>query len=106
MKLLYTVMIAIVLLFGGMQSLWAQDKIVTIEGTRIRGDQEAPLVLYLVPWKQPEARSLERPDEQIMLERPLEPLQRAEFRRLMSYHRHFQALNSKETDLENAEIDN
>ena len=27
----------------------AQDGVVTIEGTRIRGDQEVPTVLYLVP---------------------------------------------------------
>ena len=31
----------------------AQDGVVTIEGTRIRGDQEVPTVLYLVPWQAP-----------------------------------------------------
>lgn len=73
----------------------AQDEVITLEGARIRGNQEAPLVLYLVPWKPPEAKSLDRPDEDLMLARPVKPLERAEFQRLMGYHRHFQALNGQ-----------
>ncbi len=72
----------------------AQDRIVTLEGTRIRGDQEVPLVLYLVPWKAPEARSLNRADEPLMLTRPIRPIARSEFRRLMDYHNTFKALNA------------
>jgi hypothetical protein len=75
----------------------AQSKVITLEGARIRGGQEAPLVLYLVPWQPPEARSLDRPDEELMLARPVRPLERAEFHRLIGYHEHFQALNPPET---------
>jgi hypothetical protein len=74
-------------------SVMSQDEVITLDGARIRGNQEAPLVLYLVPWKPPEARSLARPDEELMLERPMRPLERSEFRRLLGYHRHFQAGN-------------
>ena len=74
----------------------AQEGVVILEGARIRGSQEAPLVLYLVPWKPPEAKSLDRPDEELMLARPVKPLERAEFRRLISYHQHFQAVNRPE----------
>lgn len=77
----------------------AQEGVVTIEGTRIRGDQEVPTVLYLVPWKAPSSRSLASPDEQLMLERPLQALDRTEFRRLVSYHQHFRTLNPLEPDI-------
>lgn len=73
----------------------AQDGVVTIEGTRIRGDQEVPTVLYLVPWQPPAVQSLAKPDEQLMLARPIEPLERTEFRRLVSYHQHFRALTGQ-----------
>ncbi len=76
----------------------AQEGVVTIEGTRIRGDQEVPTVLYLVPWKAPSVRSLTSSDEQLMLERPLPALDRTEFRRLVSYHQHFRALHPLEPD--------
>lgn len=75
-------------------SAGAQDRIVTLEGTRIRGDQEVPLVLYLVPWKAPEARSLNRADEPLMLTRPIGPIARSEFRRLLDFHNTFKALNA------------
>lgn len=74
----------------------AQEGVITLEGARIRGGHEAPLVLYLMPWDRPEVRSLDRPDEELMLARPIKPLQRSEFQRLISYHRHFQALNASE----------
>ncbi len=74
----------------------AQEEVITLEGARIRGGQEAPLVLYLVPWKPPEAKSLDRPGEERMLMQPIKPLQRSEFQRLMSYHQHFQVqVNTK-----------
>lgn len=80
----------------------AQEGFITLEGARIRGSQESPLVLYLVPWKPPEARSLDRPDEQLMLERPIKPLQRSEFQRLVRYHQHFQALKASDAEPGNA----
>jgi len=84
------------LIAGAPAASVAQQGVVTLEGARIRGSQEAPLVLYLVPWKPPEAKSLDRPDEELMLARPVKPLERAEFRRLIGYHEHFQAVNRPE----------
>ena len=83
----------------------AQEGVITLEGARIRGSQEAPLVLYLVPWKPPEAKSLDRPDEGLMLTRPVEPLARAEFQRLIGYHQHFQVLNGLDAAAESANKD-
>jgi hypothetical protein len=91
------------LMAGSPAAAFAQDGVITLEGARIRGSQEAPLVLYLLPWKPPEAKSLDRPDEELMLARPIKPLKRAEFQRLMSYHKHFQALNRPEAGPGNAD---
>jgi hypothetical protein len=85
------------LIAGAPAAALAQEGVITLEGARIRGGQEAPLVLYLVPWKPPEAKSLDRPDEELMLARPIKPLERAEFQRFISYHQHFKALNGPET---------
>lgn len=68
----------------------AQEEVITLDGARIRGGQEAPLVLYLVPWKPPEAKALDRPSEELVLAPPITPLRRSEFQRLMSYHQQFQ----------------
>jgi hypothetical protein len=68
----------------------AQDsEIVTIEGTRIRGDQEVPTVMNLVPWQPPEVEALRAPDEQLLVEQTFEPLERYEFQRLVRYHEAF-----------------
>jgi len=75
------------------------QEVITLEGARIRGGQEAPLVLYVVPWKPPEAKSLDQPDEQLMLAHPIKTLERAEFRRLLGYHQHFQSLNATDAGL-------
>lgn len=88
-------LLLVALIAGSPSGANAQDEVITLEGARIRGNQEAPLVLYLVPWKPPEAKSLDRPDEELMLARPVKPLKRAEFQRLMGYHQHFQALNAQ-----------
>ncbi|MDO6440622.1 MULTISPECIES: hypothetical protein [unclassified Marinobacter] len=63
--------------------------IVTIEGTRIRGDQEVPTVMYIVPWQPPEVDELRAPDEQLMVEQAFSPLERYEFQRLVRYHEAF-----------------
>jgi hypothetical protein len=63
--------------------------VVTIEGTRIRGDQEVPTVMYLVPWQPPEVNELRAPDEQLMIEHAFVPLERYEFQRLVRYHKAF-----------------
>lgn len=73
-----------------LQVVHAQDSgVVTIEGTRIRGDQEVPTVMYLVPWQPPEVDELRAPDEQLMVEQTFAPLERYEFQRLVRYHEAF-----------------
>lgn len=69
----------------------AEDRVLTIEGTRILGDQESPTVLYLIPWQPPAMETLDRPGGNFMIDRSLRPLERASFQRLLSYHRRFLA---------------
>lgn len=71
--------------------LYAQDtsRVVTIEGTRIRGDQEVPTVMYLVPWQPPEVDELRGPEERLMVDQGLRPLERYEFQRFIRYHEAF-----------------
>lgn len=72
----------------------AQEKeIITIDGAKIRGDQEMPTVMYLVAWQPPEIQALEQPTERLMLERAFTPLDREQFRRMLDYHRRFTALS-------------
>ncbi len=67
--------------------LQAQESgIMTIEGTRIRGDQEMPTVMYLVPWQPPETEALRGRDERLMVSQAFEPVERYEFQRLVKYY--------------------
>ena len=63
--------------------------VVTIEGTRIRGDQEVPTVMYLVPWQPPEVEELRAPEERLMVDQGFGPLERYEFQRFIQYHEAF-----------------
>lgn len=86
---------------AGMQPTHAQDSgVVTIEGTRIRGNQEVPTVMYLVPWQPPKVEELRAPDEQLMVEHAFVPLERYEFQRLVRYH---EAFNSEQAAVKSAE---
>jgi len=71
--------------------LHAQDApgVVTIEGTRIRGDQEVPTVMYLVPWQPPEVDELRAPEERLMVNQGIGPVERYEFQRFIQYHEAF-----------------
>src|SRR5690606_16530106 len=79
------------ILFGllGSTWVWAESQVITLEGTRIRGDQESPTVLYLVPWQPPEAQRLRQSDGELLVESQIEPLERAEFQRMVGYHARF-----------------
>ncbi len=83
-------MLASILLAAG-SGAYAQDSsgVVTIEGTRIRGDQEVPTVMYLVPWQPPEVEELRAPEERLMVDRGLVALERYEFQRFIQYHELF-----------------
>jgi len=72
------------------QLVWAESEILTIEGARIRGNQELPNVLYVVPWQPPQVYKLNEPEQSLALKREIKTLERASFKRLLSYHRSFQ----------------
>ena len=91
MKRLSPIILAASALIAAAPMLYAQDTlgVVTIEGTRIRGDQEVPTVMYLVPWQPPEVEQLRAPDERLMVNQGIAPLERYEFQRLVQYHNEF-----------------
>ena len=61
-------------------------QVVTIEGTRIQGEQELPTVLYLVPW-QPVASEGPAPMERrLMTGEAPSLLEREDFGRHLRYH--------------------
>ena len=68
---------------------YAEDEILSLEGARIRGNQELPNVLYLIPWKPPKVYSLEAPENNLAANRPFNALERSSFIRLVNYHEAF-----------------
>lgn len=70
----------------------AQDGVIVIEGARIRGNQELPNVLYVVPWKPLEQKSLQNSSSGSLVNPArMEPIYREEFLRLVEYHEDFQS---------------
>lgn len=57
-----------------------------LEGTQIIGSRELPKVLYIVPWKPPEAGDLVKMPVDSLLEEALAPVDRDVFRRQVQYH--------------------
>jgi len=56
-----------------------------IDRTQIIGNKELPKVLYIVPWKKPVPGPLAARPRASLLDEVLQPLDRAEFRRQLSY---------------------
>ncbi|MDH4052027.1 MAG: hypothetical protein OEU93_10645 [Rubrivivax sp.] len=56
-----------------------------IDRTQIIGNKELPKVLYIVPWKKPLPDPLSGRPRASLLDEVLAPLDRAEFRRQLSY---------------------
>ncbi len=80
----------IALLLAGLA--WAEvhaEEVMVIENVRIRGDQELPLVLHIVPWQPPATYQLEAGQQANAVLRPIEPLERESFQRLVGYHERF-----------------
>jgi len=73
---------------------FSQDEILSLEGARIRGNQELPNVLYLVPWKPPKIYSLEKPKSNLAASRPFKMLDRSSFKRLLAYHETFKSITT------------
>ena len=57
-----------------------------MEGTRIRGNQELPKVLYIVPWKQSEIPDLSQPPLESLIDEALTPVDREVFQRKIRYY--------------------
>lgn len=60
-------------------------RIVTLDGSRIQGEQELPTVLYLVPWQPVETTGPAPLEEQLLTEGAVESLEREAFRRRLEY---------------------
>jgi len=57
-----------------------------MEGTKIRGNQELPKVLYIVPWQDAEVPNLNQPPLQSLIDEALKPVDREEFQRQVRYY--------------------
>lgn len=57
-----------------------------MEGTRIRGNQELPKVLYIVPWKQADIPDLSQPPLESLIDEALTPVDREVFQRQVRYY--------------------
>jgi hypothetical protein len=57
-----------------------------MEGTRIRGNQELPKVLYIVPWQQAEVPDLSQPPLESLIDEALMPIDREVFQRKVRYY--------------------
>jgi hypothetical protein len=66
-------------------SLQAAERL-DMEGTKIRGNQELPKVLYIVPWQDAEVPNLNQPPLQSLIDEALKPVDREEFQRQVRYY--------------------
>ena len=57
-----------------------------MEGTSIIGNKESPNILYIVPWKPAQRIDTPAPPVVSILDRPLQKLDRKEFRRQVKFH--------------------
>ena len=62
------------------------SKIITIETATIRGNQELPTVLYLVPWQAPKINSLNATQTTDLTKNTIELIDRSSFKRLIEYY--------------------
>ena len=65
--------------------LLAGEQKIELEGTSIRGDNEQPKVLYVVPWQDPEAHQRKLDQLPGLSGNLFRPLDRPEFRREIAY---------------------
>ena len=64
---------------------YAEERL-DMEGTRIRGNQELPKVLYIVPWKQSEVPDLSQPPLESLIDEALAPVERDVIQRKVRYY--------------------
>jgi len=66
-------------------SVSAEERL-DMEGTRIRGNQELPKVLYIVPWKRSDIPDLSQPPLESLIDEALAPVDRDVFQRKVRYY--------------------
>ena len=57
-----------------------------MEGTKVRGNQELPKVLYIVPWHEAEIPNLNQPPLESLIDEALTPVDREVFQRKVRYY--------------------
>lgn len=57
-----------------------------MHGTKIRGNQELPKVLYIVPWHEAKVPNLRQPPLQSLINEALTPVDREVFQRKIRYY--------------------
>jgi hypothetical protein len=62
----------------------SQEAVVVLRST-VKGNQEQPRVMYIVPWQQPEDSSLEYQPMDNLVDDLFTPVDRAEFSRELQY---------------------
>ena len=67
------------------------SNVITIETTTIRGNQELPTVLYLVPWQPPQINPLPASQTDDINNFMPDKIERNSFRRLLKYHQQFKS---------------
>lgn len=75
------------------QPVKKEGSVITIETATIRGNQELPTVLYLVPWQPPKINLLPSSQTADLNKQVIEKLERDSFRRLLHYHQQFRTAN-------------
>jgi hypothetical protein len=84
------ILIGLIILFTSINGL-AEEEILSLDGARIRGNQELPNVLYLIPWKPPKVYSLKEAGNTLSSNPTLKMLDRSSFKRLVNYHQAFKS---------------
>lgn len=85
--------LAVLLTFISISTSAIADERLDMEGTRIRGNQELPKVLYIVPWKRSDIPDLSQPPLESLIDEALAPVDRDVFQRKVRYYDALSAQN-------------
>ena len=86
LKMRYIKIILPVLFFSTTLAAQETQDRLDMEGTSIIGNKESPKMLYIVPWKPAQRIDIPAPPVVSILDRPLQKLDRNEFRRQVKFH--------------------
>jgi hypothetical protein len=84
------------LMMAGLLTVWGistaavaeESKRLDMEGTSIKGNEEHPKVLFVIPWKAKDSAPLRNGAPEIKADIMIEPLERSDFRSAMYYRKH------------------